>query len=72
MTYFRGTDFSEGPAAAFLKTLSFGGDTRLKIAVPSPLKAQPYAIFHILLLVLVFFDCLSVSRCFLFACFWKS
>lgn len=39
MVYFREMDFSEGHAAVFLKTLSFGGDTRLKIAVPSPLKA---------------------------------
>lgn len=39
MMHFRGIDFSEGPAAAFLKTVSFGGDTGLKIAVPSLLKA---------------------------------
>jgi len=39
MICLRGFDFSEGPAAAFLKTVSFGGDTGLKIAVPSLLKA---------------------------------
>lgn len=39
MAYFRGMDFSESLAAAFLNTLSFEGDTRLKLAVPSPLKA---------------------------------
>lgn len=57
VVYFRGIDFSEGPAATFLNPVSLGGDTGLQIAVPSLPKAWQYAIFHIFLLLPVFFNC---------------